>query len=122
MTPFDLVLVPFPFTDLSSTKQRPCLVLSAIHPAGLPPHYIVAMVTSQIAGLSFPGDTVLSEWKAAGLPKPSLVRLAKLVTVESAVIRKKLGRLEPSDQRKVESNFGRLFAGLFSRIRTRRRS
>ena len=80
------------------------------------------MVTSQIAGLSFPGDTVLSEWNAAGLPKPSLVRLAKLVTVESAVIRKRVGRLEPSDQRKVKSNFVRLFGDLFSGIRTSRGS
>lgn len=51
------------------------------------------MVTSQLSGLAFPGDTVLAKWTEAGLPKPSLVRLAKVVAVDGSLIRKKLGTL-----------------------------
>jgi hypothetical protein len=36
MTPFDLVLLAFPFTDLSTTKQRPGLILAVLQPKGLP--------------------------------------------------------------------------------------
>ena len=42
----DLALVPFPFTDLKTTKKRPALVLAVIPSKILPTLYIVAMVTS----------------------------------------------------------------------------
>src|SRR5262249_13295366 len=99
MTPFDFVLLPFPFTDLSTTKQRPCLILAALHPKGLAEHYIVAMITSQLTGFSFPGDTLLAKWREAGLPKPSMVRLAKVVTIERSLVRKKLGALQGADRK-----------------------
>ncbi len=110
MTPFDLVLLPFPFADLRSTKQRPCLVLASFRPAGLTDHYIVAMVTSRLDGFSFPGDTRLARWSEAGLPKPSLVRVAKVVTVERSLIRKKLGTVQATDREAVRRQFRRLFA------------
>ena len=110
MTAFDLVLLPFPFTDLRSTKQRPCLVLASFQPAGLPKHYIVAMVTSQLTGLSLPGDALLREWRAAGLPKPSLVRLAKVVTIEESLIRRKLGTVRGSDRPGLRRRFREVFS------------
>ena len=113
MTPFDLVLLPFPFTGLSTTKQRPGLILAALHPKGLPEHYIVAMVTSQLTGLSFPGDTLLAKWREAGLPKPSIVRLAKVVTIESSLVRKRLGALHRTDQKTIRSHFRLIFAAIF---------
>lgn len=102
MTPFDVVLVPFPFTDLSRTKQRSCLILAATKPKGLNERYVVAMMTSHLRGLSFVSDVVLQEWKNTGLPKPTLVRLAKVVTIERKLIRRKIGRLRASDQKAVE--------------------
>jgi mRNA interferase MazF len=110
MTPFDLVLVPFPFTDLTTTKQRPCLILSAFQPKGLVEHYVVAMVTSNLGGLGFPGDTRLTKWSEAGLPKPSMVRLAKVVTVERSLIRKKLGSVHSGDKQAVRRQFRLVFA------------
>jgi mRNA interferase MazF len=112
MTPFDLVLLPFPFTDLRTTRQRPCVILSAFQPRGLTEHYVVAMVTSQLSGLAFPGDTVLVKWSEAGLPKPSLVRLAKVVTVDGALIRKKLGTLQETDRKVMRRQFRQVFSEL----------
>ena len=63
MTPFDVVLVPFPFSDLSAAKRRPCLVLATVRPKGLSVHYIVAMMTSHLSGFRFPHDVVLADWK-----------------------------------------------------------
>jgi mRNA interferase MazF len=112
MRPFDLVLVPFPFTDLSTTKQRPCLILSSFQPKGLPEHYVVAMVTSHLNGLAFPGDTRLGKWNEAGLPKPSLVRLSKVVTLERQLIRKRLGSIQGPDRQAIRRQFRQVFAEL----------
>jgi mRNA interferase MazF len=109
MTPFDLVLLPFPFTDLRTTKQRPCLILAAFQPRGLPEHYVVAMITSQLTGFAFPGDTHLTKWHEAGLPKPSLVRLAKIVTIEKPLIRKELGSLHAADRKAIREEFKHVF-------------
>lgn len=110
MTPFDLVLVPFPFTDLSAAKQRPCVVLTTVKPKRLNEHYIVAMMTSHVSGLSFPYDVLLSDWRGAGLPKPTLVRLAKVVTLDKALIKTQLGRLLKVDQQMVAVKFKELFS------------
>jgi mRNA interferase MazF len=112
MTPFDLVLLPFPFTDLSTTKQRPCLILAVFQPKGLSEHYVVAMVTSHLDGVAFPGDTRFGKWREAGLAKPSMARLAKVVTVERSLIRKKLGTVQASDRQAIRRQFRRVFAEL----------
>jgi len=112
MTPFDLVLLPFPFTDLSTTKQRPCLILASFRPRGLSEHYVVAMVTGHLDGVSFPGDTRFAQWREAGLQKPSIARLAKVVTVERSLIRKKLGTVQASDRQAIRRHFRKVFAEL----------
>jgi len=90
MTPFDIILVPFPFADLSSTKRRPCLVLATYRPRSMSEHAIVCMMTSQVKVPHFPYDILFSDYKEAGLPKPTLIRLSKIVTVDSQIIIKKL--------------------------------
>lgn len=112
ITPFDIVLVPFPFTSLTILKKRPALVLATVHPAKLPGHLVVAMITSQLDGVSFPNDVLLKEWGKAGLPKPSLVRLSKIVTLEESMIQKTIGKLTKKDEPLVRSEFKRLFCAL----------
>jgi mRNA interferase MazF len=112
MTLFDVVLLPFPFTDSSTTKQRPCLVLAAFHRSGFADLALVAMITSQMNGYTLPGDTQLTKWKEASLLKPSLVRLAKIVTIERSLVRKRLGRLATADQKAIRKQFRVLFADL----------
>jgi len=109
MTPFDVVLVPFPFADLTTAKQRPCLLLESVKVDRLANLLIVAMMTSQVDGRAFPHDVSVKDWHGAGLPKPTLIRLSKLVTVESKLIRRKLGRLTPHDQTAKKTAFQRLF-------------
>ena len=110
MKPFDIVLVPFPFANLSATKKRPCLVLSCIKPKKLGAHYVLAMMTSNVSALSFPGDVNIINLKFAGLPKPTLVRLAKIVTVEKSLIQKQLGTLATKDRDAVCESFRKLFS------------
>jgi len=91
----DVVLVAFPFTDLSTTKVRPALVVStdSFHQSGV--DAILVGITSQISKERTPTDFLLSleDQQQAGLPKRSLVRLGKIVTLDRRLIRKKLGHI-----------------------------
>jgi len=98
ITTFDIVLVPFPFTDLSSSKKRPCLVLKKIEINKLPPLYVLAMMTSQTNRINLEGDFQITDLKQAGLTKDTIVRTSKIFTAEQALILKKLGSLKSHDQ------------------------
>ncbi len=114
ITTFDVVLVRFPFAGLKAAKQRPCLVLVKVSPPKLEDHFIVAMITSRFGeqSLRFPSDVLLKQHDGAGLPKPSLVRLSKVVTIESGLIGGKLGSLQPLDRKLVRQQFRFLFSEL----------
>jgi mRNA interferase MazF len=98
--PWDIVLVPFPFTNLSTNKKRPVLIIS---PAEYNKGYdaIIMFITSNLSALERPGDYRLEEWKEAGLPKPSMTRM-KLATVDKNIIIKKIAHLEETDQKAVK--------------------
>ena len=99
----DLILVPFPFTDLSSTKQRPALVISSDAFNSARGDLLLAAITSQIPPtladdeLSIPPN----ELAAYGLPKPSLIKLTKLVTLHQMLVVKRLGSLPPTTLNQV---------------------
>ncbi len=87
----DVVLVPFPYAeDFSVTKQRPAVVVSS--PKKPSDEITIAMVTS----VRKPSDAPLHGWKSAGLLHQSYVR-AKLVTIDPALTKRKIGKLSESD-------------------------
>ena len=94
----DVVLLLFPFTDLTTVKQRPGVVVSADAFNARQHDVVVAAVTSQLPNSPSPEEYRLTdaEQRAAGLPKPSVVKCAKLLTIDQRLIRKPLGRLPPS--------------------------
>src|SRR5262249_18594872 len=75
----DVVLVPFPFTDLSAVKQRPALVLSPERLNNVRTDLIVAAITSQIPSEIGEDEILLSDadQRTAGLPKTSISNSAK---------------------------------------------
>ena len=91
----DVILVPFPFTDLTTVKHRPALVLSADWFSTSCDDCIVAAITSQVPPDLQPDEYRLSasDLLAGGLPRPSLVKLGKLFTMSKSLLRKRLGRL-----------------------------
>ena len=99
-TPFDpgtVVLVRFPFTDLTGTKQRPALVLSSRGHQRSPRDVIVAGISGHRVDSPGSFDHVVADWEHAGLLMPSVVRCGKLVTLERALIRRALGELTQND-------------------------
>lgn len=98
MTPYkqgDIVLIPFPFTDLTAIKRRPAVITSSERFNKKYNDVIVLAITSQIPERLSEEDILLSpqEQKEAGLPKTSLVKVGKIVTIDQRLIRKKLGTL-----------------------------
>lgn len=91
----DVVLVPFPFTDLSTTKQRPAVVLSSEQYHQATGDCIVAAITSVRPPALSPGEVALSaeDQAAGGLLKPSIVRVGKLIALDRRLVRRTLGRL-----------------------------
>ena len=91
----DVVLVPFPFTDLSTTKQRPAVILSSERYHQVTGDCLVAAITSVRPPALAPGDIGLSleDQVAGGLLKPSIVKVGKLIALDRRLIRRTLGRL-----------------------------
>lgn len=104
---FDVVRVPFPFTDRAAEKNRPALVVSDAaafnRPAG---HSVLAMITSS-AHAPWPLDVPIENLEAAGLPAPSILRF-KVFTLDHRLVRGKLGHLASTDQAKVLKALERL--------------
>jgi len=90
--PWDIVVVPFPYTDSQTTKRRPALILSS--PALESDHGLVwrAMITSA-KNAPWIGDVAITDVSLAGLPAPSVVRASKMATIEASYIVKRLGIL-----------------------------
>jgi mRNA interferase MazF len=101
---WQVVAVPFPFSERPGAKRRPALVLSnaSFNRAG---HTVLAMITTA-EHAPWPGDTPLEGPQAAGLHVSCLVRL-KLFTLDNRLIQKRLGALIPTDVTRVEANLKR---------------
>jgi mRNA interferase MazF len=103
----DVVLVPFPFTDLTATKQRPALVIStdAMNVRGR--DAVLLAITSQIPAALQPDECLIpaADQRMCGLPKPSLIKLAKVITLHQSLYLKRLGALPPATLAKVLGQF-----------------
>lgn len=96
-----VVLVPFPFTDLSAVKRRPALVISSDDYNAATGDVIIAQITSKVDSPSRPGDHRLERWREAGLPLPSLVR-ARMTTLHSSLLLKSLGKMPDDEMRSID--------------------
>ena len=102
--PFDVVVVPFPFTDRGTERRRPALVVSSPGFNATHDQSILAMITS--AGGDWPSDVAIRDWREAGLSVPCKVRL-KLFTLDDALILRKTGALSERDADAVRDSLVR---------------
>ncbi len=96
---WDLVRVPFPYTNRPVQQRRPALVVAIPEAPGTPGLLWVLMVTSA-ANRGWPGDVAISDLDQAGLPAASVVRPAKIATIEARDA-EPIGVLPPADRRAV---------------------
>ena len=96
-SPGDLVLIPFPFSDLQATKKRPVLVLTSPDRHG---DFISLAVTS----VPQPSPNILidsTHLSTGSLPKISWVRVDKVFTLDHRLMIKELGRLNNRTMRQI---------------------
>jgi len=93
----DIVLVPFPFTDQSTVKKRPAVIVSSKAYNHQRPDVVIMAVTSQMHSADRFGDTIIIDWQAAGLLKPSVFK-AVFTTIEKGLILKRLGSIGSQDR------------------------
>jgi mRNA interferase MazF len=92
-----VVLVPFPFTDQSTTKRRPAVVVSSDAYHRERPDLIILAVTSQARPQLALGEAAVTNWKEAGLLRPSVLKPV-VATIEQGLVLRKLGRLAEEDR------------------------
>jgi mRNA interferase MazF len=107
---FDIVVVPFPFTDSPASKRRPAIILSSNkHFNKEAKHSIMAMITSA-RNTPWPCDTIISNLASAGLSKASVIRM-KFFTLDHRFILETIGSLAPKDQKTLQKTIKSMFDG-----------
>ena len=95
----NVVLVRYPFSDLSNFKVRPAIVVNAKH---VSQDVLIVPLTSKTNSL-LPGEFVLAEWQAAGLNVPSAVKKG-IYTIKQNLVIKTIGQLQQTDCQKLENS------------------
>lgn len=95
----DVILVPFPFTDQSTSKKRPAVVVSGdfYHRAG--EDLIILAITSQTRRRRAL-DREIENWRDAGLLKPSMLKPV-ITTIQAKLVLRKLGEISEHDRNVV---------------------
>jgi len=98
----DIFLVPFPFTDQTSIKKRPTVIISSNTYNQQKPDLIIMAITSQISsGLDF-GELQITDILSTGLIKYSVIKPV-ISTIQKTLLIRKLGQLQDSDCQKLKT-------------------
>ena len=105
----DIVLVPFPFTSQTSSKQRPAVVISSRAYNLERPDVVLMAITSQIRPSPAFGEVWLTEWYDAGLLKPSAIKPV-VATLERDLVIRRLGALRADDRDRLIVGLAQILA------------
>lgn len=92
----DIILIKFPFTNFTGEKKRPALVLLGNNEKEM----VVCRISGQEKESVY--DIEIKDWKQSGLKLPSIIRLDKLVTIETSIVYKVIGFLKEQEIKDVK--------------------
>jgi mRNA interferase MazF len=95
----EIVLVSYPFSDLTSAKVRPAVVVNSAHASR---DLFVVALTSKTIGL-LAGEFVLTEWKQEGLNVETAVKRG-IYTIKDTLVKKRIGKLADADAGQLEKS------------------
>lgn len=93
----DIVVIPFPFSDLSDSKKRPAMVLADLKGDDI----ILCQITSQFVKDDYAVALDNSDFIKGSLHKPGNIRPNRLFTAEKNIINRKIGTVKPEVFKKV---------------------
>lgn len=96
----DVVVAPFPFSDLSAAKKRPALVVATLTGHDV----ILCQITSQAVGDSYAISLTDRDFTSGGLRQASHIRPNRLFTAESSIILYRAGTISPAKLQEVLAN------------------
>jgi mRNA interferase MazF len=108
---YKIVLVPFPFDDLTAAKVRPAVCLTdEIKPHN---HIVLAFITSKVFASVSATDFVIdksdADFATTGLKVSSTIRIHRLMTVTKSIILRELGELSSAQQMEIDNRLRKLF-------------
>lgn len=95
----EIVLVRYPFSDLTSSKVRPAVVVNAPHTSQ---DLFVVALTSKTSNL-LAGEFVLADWQAAGLNVETALKRG-IFTIKQTLVKKRVGKLSDADAEQLENS------------------
>lgn len=102
-----IVLIPFPYTDLTGSKPRPALVL-----AEAPEDVVVAFISSRVSHLTDSClliDESYPDYEATGLKTASVLRLDKVATIARSLLIGEIGEVTGSIKADVNKKLAKIF-------------
>ena len=102
----EILLIPVPFSNLSSVKKRPVLVLSNNTYNSLSKDIIVIAITSNLTqeGIEISNNDLIN----GSLPKKSIVKIDKVYTLESSIVVKRIGKINNVVLLSIYNEFSKL--------------
>ncbi len=95
----DVILVRYPFSDLTGSKVRPAIVLNTAHTSQ---DVFIVPLTSRTAQL-LAGEFVIADWRGAGLNVESAVKRG-LYTLHQSLVAKRVGKLTDVDAANLDGS------------------
>jgi mRNA interferase MazF len=99
---YDIVVVPFPFTDRASTIRRPALVLSDPTPFGAETGQCLLAMITRAARSAWSFDVAITDPASAGLSKGGVIRM-KLFTLDQSLVLRRIGVFGKDDRAAVQA-------------------
>ena len=101
----DVVVVPFPFSDLSQAKRRPALVVSSLEGEDI----ILCQITSQVTKDKYAVAINNQDFENGLLKQPSNVRPNRIFTADSGIVLYKIGHLNSQAMNQISEKIIALF-------------
>lgn len=101
----EIVIVPFPFSDLSNVKQRPVLILSKDSDNNLSDDIITCGITSNLKDVKYSVLIDNKNLERGDIPTKSRIKIDKLFTLNKSIIRKRTAKINGSTLLEVKNQF-----------------